>query len=126
MLTESQLVGVIRGLSYLHENEVVHGDLKSVIGVSFGLPFNSSRLTCLFQRNILIDDKGSPRLADFGLCSITKNIESVNASTPNHGCTIRWRAPELLRAPTGVKIKATNESDMYSFSMVIVEVRMFC
>ena len=29
-LTGLQLVGVARGLGYLHSNEVVHGDLKSV------------------------------------------------------------------------------------------------
>jgi serine/threonine protein kinase len=32
-LTGLQLVGVVRGLGYLHSNEVVHGDLKSVRGV---------------------------------------------------------------------------------------------
>ena len=32
-LTGLQLVGVTRGLGYLHNNEVVHGDLKSVRGV---------------------------------------------------------------------------------------------
>ena len=122
------MVGVTRGLSYLHENEVVHGDLKSVIGVSYSF-FNSSRLTCLFQPNILIDAGGSPRLSDFGLCSITKNIESVNASTPNQGCTIRYCAPELLdvgNAVKDVKRKPTNKSDMYSLSMVIVEVCIPC
>ena len=30
----SQLIGVTRGLNYLHHNEVVHGDLKGVRGVS--------------------------------------------------------------------------------------------
>ena len=94
--------------------------------VGFILPL--PRLTYhLFQQNILIDAKGSPRLCDFGLCSITKNIDSVNASTPNHGYTIRYCAPELLDVGGVVKAKrkSTNESDIYSLSMVIVEVRPF-
>ena len=32
VLTVKQLIGVTRGLGYLHSNEVVHGDLKSVCG----------------------------------------------------------------------------------------------
>ncbi|KAF9646883.1 kinase-like protein [Thelephora ganbajun] len=97
------LIGVTRGLNYLHINEVIHGDLKG--------------------QNILIDASGSPRLSDFGLCSITKNIDSVNASTPNRGCTIRYCAPELLEI-NGVpplEKKPTNKSDVYSLSMVMVE-----
>ncbi|KAF9646888.1 kinase-like protein [Thelephora ganbajun] len=97
------LIGVTRGLNYLHNNEVIHGDLKSP--------------------NILIDASGSPRLSDFGLCSITKNIDSVNASTPNRNCTIRYCAPELLEI-NGVpplEKKPTNKSDVYSLSMVMVE-----
>ena len=37
VLMESQLIGVTRGLSYLHGNGVIHGDLKSVIVLSPGL-----------------------------------------------------------------------------------------
>jgi len=116
---------VTRGLSYLHDNDVVHGDLKTVIGVSFSF-IESFRLTYHpSQQNVLIDGKGSPRLYNFGLCSITKRMESINASTPNQGCTIRYCAPELLDAGNAVKDakqKATNESDVYSLSMIIVEV----
>jgi hypothetical protein len=91
------------------------------------LPFSSANIPPC-QPNILIDAKGSPRLSDFGLCSITKNIDSVNASTPNHGCTIRYCAPELLDTGGVVrteKRKPTNKCDVYSLSMVIVEVRPF-
>ncbi|KAF9646793.1 kinase-like protein [Thelephora ganbajun] len=97
------LTGITRGLNYLHNNEVTHGDLKG--------------------QNILIDASGTPRLSDFGLCSITKNTDSINASTPNRGCTIRYCAPELLEI-NGVpplEKKPTNKSDVYSLSMVIVE-----
>lgn len=36
-LTGLQLIGITRGLDYLHSNEVVHGDLKSVRGVCPGI-----------------------------------------------------------------------------------------
>ena len=128
VLIEPKLVGVTRGLSYLHDNDVVHGDLKIVIGVSFSF-IESFRLTYhLSQPNVLIDGKGNPRLSDFGLCSVTRDVNSVNASTPNQGCTIRYCAPELLDAGNAVKDskqKATNKSDVYSLSMIIVEVCVF-
>ena len=79
------------------------------------------------QPNVLIDVEGSPRLSDFGLCSITQNIDSANASTPNHGCTIRYCAPELLDTGGVVwagKRKPMKKTDVYSLSMVIVEVRL--
>ena len=88
----------------------------------------SSRLTHhLSQPNILIDAEGSPRLIDFDLCSVTEDIDSVNASTPNHGCTVRYCAPERLNADGVVryeKKRPTYKSDVYSLSMVIVEVRL--
>jgi len=80
------------------------------------------------QQNIVIDQKLSPRLADFGLSSITKNIASVNASTPNAGGTVHYRAPELFGSPGDATVKSkkvTKESDMYSLSMVIVEACLF-
>ena len=124
VLTVKQLIGVTRGLGYLHSNEVIHGDLKSVRGE--GPCWPPSLTPRLPQPNILIDSKGSPRLSDFGLCSITRNINSVNASTPNHGCTVRYSAPELLNTDGIVKTKKekkpTYKSDVYSLAMVIVEV----
>lgn len=78
------------------------------------------------QSNILIDADGSPRISDYGLSSITKNDNSFNASTPDRDGTIRYRAPELF-ATDGVtnveKKRPTTKSDVYSLSMVIVEVR---
>lgn len=98
------LIGITRGLHHLHSNELVHGDLKGP--------------------NILIDRRGTPLLADFGLSSITRNALSVNASTPHSGGTIRWSAPELLEVYVGRSKKSqssTTKSDVYALSMVIVE-----
>ena len=92
-------------------------------------PIILSRLTHRFsQYNILIDDNNIPRLTDFGLCSITKNLDSVHASTPTNGCTYRYCAPELLGV-IGTKeeklARPTDKADVYSLSMVIVEARTF-
>ncbi|KAF9646900.1 kinase-like protein [Thelephora ganbajun] len=98
------LIGVTHGLYYLHGNKIVHGDLRST--------------------NILVDANGSPRLSGFGLCSITKHTNSVNASTPNDGSMVRYCAPELLDTNWVTQVekkKPTNKSDVYSLSMVIVE-----
>lgn len=71
---------------------------------------------------------GNPRLDDFGFSSITRNPSSVNASTPNNGCTIRYNAPELLGVGGTRRFEnrtPTKKSDIYSLSMVIVEVCLF-
>jgi len=103
------LLGVTRGLDYLHSIDVVHGDLKSP--------------------NILIDKSGRPRLTDFGFSSITRNVNSVNVSTPGGRGTLRWCAPELLVLSTKeedqrkvLSVRPTRKSDSYSFAMVVIEI----
>ena len=49
-LTTLQLIGVTRGLNYLHQNKVVHGSLKSVRGVVC----YSSRLTSKFPSRMFL------------------------------------------------------------------------
>lgn len=80
------------------------------------------------QPNILIDKEGNPRLSEFRLCSITRDIDSVNASTPNRGCTVRYCAPEFFDIDMTIrteKKRPTYKGDVYSLSMVIVEARQF-
>ncbi|KAF9644938.1 kinase-like protein [Thelephora ganbajun] len=96
------LIGVTRGLDYLHNNEVIHGGLKS--------------------SNILIDAKGNPRFSDFGLFSIM----DTDSAQPDHNA-VRYCAPELLdtKEVVGVEKKQpTTKSGVYSLSMVIVAVRL--
>jgi serine/threonine protein kinase len=80
-------------------------------------------LTVIRQENILFDSAGTPRIADFGISSITFNPISNNASTPYHGYSIRWAAPEILEAPNDESRRPTKMSDVYAFGMVVVEVR---
>jgi serine/threonine protein kinase len=69
------------------------------------------------QPNILVDNTGRARIADFGLAMVTKNLDSVPSTSPHQGYTPRWAAPEVLRE--GMYSK---EADVFSFAMVMYEV----
>ncbi|ELU08018.1 hypothetical protein CAPTEDRAFT_149303 [Capitella teleta] len=75
--TEAQvkciMLQVFKGLDYLHENFIVHRDLK--------------------VSNLLMTDKGCVKIADFGLAR--KYGVPMKAMTPNV-VTLWYRAPELL------------------------------
>ncbi|KAJ7044734.1 kinase-like domain-containing protein [Mycena alexandri] len=88
------------GLQYLHSENIVHGDLRGA--------------------NILLDDEGHARLADFGL---TTFADGPLAPTKRGGST-RWMAPELLDPEScGLEVfQRTFASDIYSFACVCLEV----
>ena len=65
-----------------------------------------------------MDGTGNARIVDFGLASVVRDPSSV-VSTSDVGHTPRWTAPEILRHGT----PASTESDVFSFAMVIYEVR---
>ncbi|KAF9647785.1 kinase-like protein [Thelephora ganbajun] len=99
------LKDVARGLIYMHDQAMVHGDLKGA--------------------NILIDPNGHARLADFGLLTIISDPTNPTASSSFAvGGTIRWMSPELLYPDlSGLKIaRPTKQSDCYALGMVIYEV----
>ena len=56
---------------------------------------------------------------DFGLAKIVRDPKSEASASKNHGHTPRWTAPEIFLYGTS----PTRESDMFSFAMVIYEVR---
>ncbi|KAF8218242.1 kinase-like domain-containing protein [Mycena galopus ATCC 62051] len=87
------------GLQYLHSQNIVHGDLRGA--------------------NILLDDQGHARLADFGLAVV---VDGPLAPT-NRGGSLRWMAPELLNPEScGLKdFERTVASDIYAFGCVCVE-----
>ncbi|KAG2046361.1 kinase-like protein [Suillus hirtellus] len=67
---------IAEGLQYLHDNDVIHGDLTS--------------------GNVLVAADGSPRLADFNISNI---MVQSNPAFSYHTGAVRWVAPELLDPP---------------------------
>ena len=112
-LPHYQLSDVIKGLCYLHSCNVVHGDLKGVCKYS---KFHFTVLTP-GQPNILVDDYGNARIADFGFTTVTQNSDSMGAVSCHHGNTPRWTAPEVLKEGPYSK-----EADIFAFAMVMIEV----
>lgn len=99
------LKDVANGLIYMHGQAMVHGDLKGA--------------------NVLIDEDGHARLADFGLLTFVSDPTNVAApTTAASGGTTRWMSPELLHPEQfGLKeSRPTKESDYYALGMVILEV----
>ena len=64
-------------------------------------------------------DIGCARLTDFGLAAVAPDFDSVPSITDDHA--VRWAAPEILNIERSV----SEESDVYSFGMVVVEVQAF-
>ncbi|KAH8105369.1 kinase-like domain-containing protein [Cristinia sonorae] len=87
------------GLAYLHEEGIVHGDLRGA--------------------NILVDDRGRIRLADFGMSVIA---ESTGNSSVRGGAQ-RWLSPELID-PEQFNMTSScpaYASDVYSFALTAIE-----
>ncbi|KAF9789176.1 kinase-like domain-containing protein [Thelephora terrestris] len=93
----SLLLGVAKGLGYLHSRNVIHGDLKGA--------------------NILIDANDNPRIVDFGLATVARDSDSLASTSGQMGTTARFTAPEILKG-LGRPSKA---SDVFAFGMVVIE-----
>jgi serine/threonine protein kinase len=72
-----------------------------------------------FQPNILVDDAGNPRITDFGLATVTQNTDTPRSGVDNREHTARWTAPEILSG----KGTYSKEADVFSYAMVMIEVR---
>ena len=124
-LLSSQLEQVAAGLYYLHDRDIVHGDLK---GVS---PF-AQTIFCVvtrLQHNILLTNEDPPRacLTDFGLSAFAPDTQGVT-NTITAGGTPIYMAPELLvPAKFGsASSRPTKPADIYALGMVIFEVLSGC
>lgn len=82
------------GLQYLHERNIVHGNLQC--------------------KNILIGSDGVAKLANFSLSEVARDHPNPTAFV----AAMRWRAPELLPI---TRTEPTFESDVYSLGLCILE-----
>jgi len=98
------LIGVGRGLAYVHSQGIVHGDLKG--------------------NNVLVDDEGHPRVMDFGL-SYDLGEPTLDTTSMMFCGNVRWLAPERLDPEHfGLSSSASRStaSDVYALGMLIYEV----
>ncbi|KAL7189761.1 hypothetical protein ACSBR1_039409 [Camellia fascicularis] len=94
----SIIIGVARGLAYLHENchmKIIHCDIK--------------------PENVLLDDNYQAKVSDFGLAKLMTKEESQVVT--------RLRGTRGYLAPEWVTTNALSEKiDVYSFGMVLLEI----
>ncbi|KIM70601.1 hypothetical protein SCLCIDRAFT_1206733 [Scleroderma citrinum Foug A] len=90
------LLGIARGLHYLHSHGLLHGNLRA--------------------HNVLISTDGQPLLVDYGLSALIDSSFSMRAGAPIYP-TIKWMAPEQVDNYG----KVTTQADVWAFGMTAVE-----
>lgn len=115
------MLQIAEGVQYLHENKIVHRDLKS-----FNIMINRGRRRGAYEHLQV-------KVADFGHSKLKQNSHTYSNQTPNIGTT-RWMAPELfcrnsttrsLHSGGAMEIPEARhpfQTDVYSFAMVCVEI----
>jgi len=87
--------GALAGLAYLHSKNIIHRDIKAA--------------------NILLDGKGTPKLADFGVsCQMANTWAKTMVGTP------LWMAPEVARMQT-----YSFSADVWSMGITAMELAQF-
>ncbi|KAK8090330.1 mitogen-activated protein kinase [Apiospora hydei] len=100
-LVRSFVRQILDGLSYLHNQEIIHRDIKGA--------------------NILVDNKGTIKISDFG---ISKKLEATNilngAANNKHRPSLQgsvfWMAPEVVK-----QTSYTRKADIWSLGCLVVE-----
>ncbi|XP_052308857.1 serine/threonine-protein kinase STY8 isoform X2 [Populus trichocarpa] len=85
-------IDVSKGMHCLHQNNIVHRDLKSA--------------------NLLMDENGVAKVADFGVARVQDQTGVMTAETG----TYRWMAPEVIEHKP-----YDHKADVFSFGIVLWE-----
>ncbi|XP_024032982.1 serine/threonine-protein kinase STY46 isoform X1 [Morus notabilis] len=83
---------ISKGMSYLHQNNIIHRDLKAA--------------------NLLMDENGVVKVADFGVARVKAQSGVMTAETG----TYRWMAPEVIEHKP-----YDHKADIFSFGVVLWE-----
>ncbi|XP_044946782.1 mitogen-activated protein kinase kinase kinase NPK1-like [Hordeum vulgare subsp. vulgare] len=86
---------ILQGLEYLHSNAIIHRDIKGA--------------------NILVDNKGCIKLADFGASKQVAKLATMTAAKTMKG-TPHWMAPEVI-----VGSGHTFSADIWSVGCTVIE-----
>uniref|UniRef100_A0A803NQC1 non-specific serine/threonine protein kinase n=1 Tax=Cannabis sativa TaxID=3483 RepID=A0A803NQC1_CANSA len=83
---------ISKGMNYLHQNNIIHRDLKAA--------------------NLLMDENGVVKVADFGVARVQAQSGVMTAETG----TYRWMAPEVIEHKP-----YDHKADIFSFGVVLWE-----
>ncbi|XP_059151252.1 uncharacterized protein LOC131937670 [Physella acuta] len=96
-LTRQFAKQILEGVQYLHDNNILHLDIKG--------------------NNILMVDESNIKLTDFGLSTIVDNYDGVKSKRG----TTRFMAPEMMVCPKGNTFKYHTSLDIWSVGCTVVE-----
>jgi len=106
----SMLVGIARGLQYLHSNRVIHSDLRTA--------------------NVLLSPEGTPLLADVGISKLEASLFTTLAGPIAESVwrSLRWLACEFFEfddndddVNSTRRLEHNEKTDVWAFGMTIYE-----
>jgi serine/threonine protein kinase len=104
---------------YLHQQKIVHGDIKEVsIWRVYGVDVDERD-----QVNILLNNACHIQLCDFGLAVIGNVSDNRMVTTEHQRGTCNWMSPERL---TRARHRRSTTDDVYAFGCLCYYVRFPC